>query len=503
MTAGRATVVATLAAPPREGSSGRIAPGADWLELRADLAGEVQADCLRGAFPGRLLYTLRSAAHGGQGPDRAEERIGRLIAAATAFDAVDLEADRDLAPDLLAAIAPSRRIVSWHGPASSPAQLEDRLAAMSSVEAALYKLVPAGGAPGQDAAALQWVAAKKRDDIALFVGGEAGAWTRLVSARVGAPWVYVSAGVAAAPGQPPLLAWARDYGLPALPPVEALFGIVGRPVAHSLSPRLHNAAYRAQGLPYLYLAFAPETFADFWLDLAEGEALERLGMPLRGLSVTAPFKEAALAVAGAVSPLAERVGAVNTLIWKEGVWEGDTTDPEGVSGALRQGGIEIAGRRAAVLGAGASGRSAAAGLQIGGAEVTLFNRSAARGERAARRAVLLPPPAALAMAFRPLATFDPARFDIVVHATSLGRQSADPVPFALDRLTPAHAVVDLVYGEHETALAAAGRAAGSTVLDGRDVLWHQARGQYRRMTGRELPQDLARECLRIEAGGSA
>ena len=137
---------------------------------------------------------------------------------------------------------------------------------------------------------------------------------------MGAPWVYGSAGEGpAAPGQPSIAALRRDYGLPALGPVERLYGVVGRPVGHSLSPRLHNGGYRELGVPALYLAFEPESFGDFWLEVVEGGLFDDLGMPLSGLSITAPFKQAALAVAGAASPLAERIGAVNTLVRQGGV----------------------------------------------------------------------------------------------------------------------------------------------------------------------------------------
>src|SRR4030095_3950665 len=125
-----------------------------------------------------------------------------------------------------------------------------------------------------------------------------------------------------------------------LPPASVLAGLAGNPVGHSLSPRLHNAAYRALGLPRLYLPFHVESFGDFWLEVVESGSLDVLGLPLTGLSVTAPFKEAALAMAGASSPLAERVQSANTLLLNDGVWEAETTDPEGVVQTLLARGID-------------------------------------------------------------------------------------------------------------------------------------------------------------------
>src|SRR6185295_12602095 len=265
-----------------------------------------------------------------------------------------------------------------------------------------------------------------RRDVIAFATGAVGAWTRFVAPRLGAPVIYGSLGeIPGAPGQLSIERLRTDYGLPDLPPVEVLFGIVGHPIAHSLSPRIHNTAYRALGVPALYLPFDTESFGDFWLEVVESGELETLGLPLRGLSVTTPFKEAALAVAGAESPLAGLIGAANTLVWNQGVWEAEATDPDGVVLPLRDRGIAIEGLEAAVAGAGGAGRSAAEGLKKAGAQVTIFNRDAERGRAASDR---------LKIPYLPFADLDPSRFDLLVNATSLGRGEGDPLPFDPERL---------------------------------------------------------------------
>ncbi|MBV8201934.1 MAG: hypothetical protein JOZ15_15045, partial [Acidobacteria bacterium] len=392
-------------------------------------------------------------------------------------------------------------------------------------------------------------------------GGDAGTWTRLVAPRLGAPIVYGAAsdaaGVAGAPGQPSIRTLREDFGLPELRPAEVLFGVVGNPVAHSLSPRLHNGAYRELGIPALYLPFQTDSFGDFWLEVVEEGVLETVGLPIRGLSITAPFKAAALAVAGAESPLAGLIGGANTLVLRDGVWEAESTDPAGVVEPLRERGIEIAGRRAAVVGAGGAGRAAAIGLARAGAQVTLFNRSPERGEKA---------PADLDLACLPLGELDPGGFELLVNATPLGRAgggaaagqgrqgtgqarvagtpvqrgqqgheaqrgqqgqghegqqwgqqaalgqgaphgpsaAAEPLPFPVDGLRPGAVVIDLVYRREEegpTPLLAAARSSGAVTVDGREVLLGQARGQFRMMTGRDLPGDLARRLLGLAGGG--
>lgn len=486
-----ATLVATLTTPPGDGLEAELTDVA-WLEVRADLVGDLAPESLRTRFPGKLLYTLRSRAEGGGWEGSPERRKRRLLDAAARFDLIDLEANRDLSPDLLRSIPPERRVISWHGPATNLAGLKNVFEKMSAVDALLYKMVPTATQSGEEIPALLLLDVLKRRDLAVFCAGATGAWTRLVAPRLGAPVVYgAMGGVPGAPGQIPLRRLREDFGFPALPPVQRLFGVVGDPVAHSLSPRLHNTAYRELGIPALYLPFHVESFGDFWLEVVESGVLEQIGMPLQGLSITTPHKESALAVSAAPSPRAELIGAVNTLVSNEGVWEGESTDPEGVVLPLKARGLDLPSRRAAVVGAGGAGRAAAEGLAVAGARVTLVNRDAERGQQAA---------ALLKLPFIPLEDFRPASFDLIVNATSLGRQADDPLPFAVDGLVPEAVVVDLVYKEEPTPLLRAARERGLATVDGREVLVHQALGQFRWMTGREMPLATALRIVGLDGG---
>jgi 3-dehydroquinate dehydratase/shikimate dehydrogenase len=545
-----ASLIATLTTPLTPELAAGL-DGVEWLEVRADVLGDLDPEPLRRLFPGKLLYTLRSRAEGGSFEGSPERRKRRLLEAAGRYDRVDLEAARDLSPEVLTAVPRELRLISWHGPASDVEALEACFARMAAAEAALYKLVPWAVQPGEALAPLMLLHQLRRDDVIAFAGGDAGTWTRLVAPRLGAPVVFGAAGDApGAPGQPSIRTLCEDFGLPALPPVAALFGVVGNPVAHSLSPRLHNGAYRELGIPALYLPFQTDAFGDFWLEVVEEGVLETLGLPIHGLSITAPFKAAALAVAGAESPLAGLLGGANTLVLRQGVWEAESTDGDGVVEPLRERGIKVEGRRAAVVGAGGAGRAAAVGLSRAGARVTIFNRSAERGEKAAEE---------LGLEWRTLGELGAGEFDVVVHATPVGRgeevgeeagtgagvegnmqsrpaQQAsharrgestrrgdqaprgdqaqrgegavgavdDPLPFPVDGLRAGTVVIDLVYRRPEegpTPLLAAAAARGAVTVDGREVLLGQARGQFRLMTGRDLPRELARRLLGLPPAG--
>jgi len=486
----QATIVATLADPPTEEALASLPVEVGCLEVRADLVGDLDIDWLRDRFAGRLLYTLRSRAEGGRGGDDPEDRRQRLTTAARGFDLVDLEADRDLDSGALEEIDPARRLVSWHGPCAPWERLRDRLEAMSETEASIYKIVPAALLSGEELEPLKLLHHAGRSDVVAFAGGVVGAWTRQLAPYLGAPIVYGGLGRSVAPGQPSVR-WLIDAaGLPALPEVQVLFGLVGNPVSHSLSPRLHNRMYREIPLAFLYVPFHVERFGDFWLEVVESGTLDEIGFPLRGLSVTTPHKAAALAVAGAVSPLAERVGAVNTMVQREAVWEGENTDCEGVVRALEAAGVTFSKQRAIVVGSGRAGRAAAFALANAGSAVTVSNRSEERGREVAHE---------LGLPFVPLSELSPRGYEIVVNATSLGRRVDDPLPFAIDEIDVGSTVVDLVYGREATPLVAAARERGLEVVEGVEILVAQAVPQFRLMTNREMTPERGREVLGLGA----
>ncbi len=482
-------------APSASGDELRaLSERADCLEVRADLVGEIAADWLRERFAGELLYTLRSEAEGGRGPVDAGRRAERL-AAARGYDLVDIEADRDLGAGVLTSVEPVRRLVSWHGRGASLKALRGRLRQMSGAEARLYKLVTATERSGEELVPLELLLETGRTDVAAFGVGAIGAWTRLVAPRLGAPWVYGAAGsLVAAPGQPSIDRLRADYGLPSLPGVSRLFGVVGHPAAHSLSPRLHNAGYLDRGEAALYVAFDAPSFETFWSEIARSDFFERAGMPLGGLSVTAPHKAAALAAAAEAGDLAVRTGGANTLIPGRGTaaerqWRAESTDPEGVVGPLRRCGIELSGRTAVIIGAGGAGRAAAAGLAAAGAVVALANRTASSGQAAAE---------SLGVAFVPLDELAPGAFDVVVNATSLGHDPADPLPCDPNALGASAAAVELVYGGGPTPWRRALAARGVRVVDGREVLLHQGLAQFEAMTGEPLPFAVGAAALGLE-----
>jgi shikimate dehydrogenase len=258
-------------------------------------------------------------------------------------------------------------------------------------------------------------------------------------------------------------------------------GVCGWPVAHSRSPQMHQAALRAVGLRdwrYLRLPLPPELFTE------TVRALPAAGF--RGVNVTIPHKEAALALADAASESARAIGAANTLTFEGGRILADNTDAPGLLAALPAG-MAVKNRTALVLGAGGSARAVVWALRhAGAADVAVWNRTPARAE--ALTAVL---------GGRPVSAPEPA--DIVVNCTSVGLSEGDApfkaLPLDADSLGAGSLVVDLVYRDGGTQLLDAADANGADVVDGLEILAAQGAASFERWTGRTAPRQAMREAV--------
>ena len=487
----RINIIATLTSPPSQDGAeiGALPVEVEWLEVCADFTGDLDPDWLRDRFAGRLLYTLRSRTEGGNFDGSPDQRHERLKRAARFFDLVELEAERDLTPDLLAQIPAEKRLISWHGPAANLPDLEAKFAQLSSVPARFYKLAVKAAKCGDELVPLALLGRLNRSDVVAYADGPLGFWTRLVAPRLGAPFVYglVPSGTGTA-AEPTVDRLVEDYGFPHVERFEALYGIVGSQVFKSLSPRLHNAAYRGLKHPAIFVPFYAESFKEFWDEVAESEILNSLKIPIKGLTVMSPHKEAALLTTRKVSPMSRRAESVNILVRDNGTWRADTTDPETIFMAGRDHKVRMKQRRAAVIGCGGAGRAIATALDQSGAGVTLVNRGPERGHYASQL---------LDLPFTPLQEFSARGYDIVVNATPVGRDDGAS-PFRVETLDRDSVVIDLVYGFEPTPLVAGALALDRVAVDGREVLLTQVLRQFQMMTGREKPIHLMREKLGME-----
>jgi shikimate-5-dehydrogenase len=257
--------------------------------------------------------------------------------------------------------------------------------------------------------------------------------------------------------------------------------VLGRPVAHSLSPLLHRSAYAALGLTdWTYDAL--DIGADQLADLLAG-----LGPEWRGFSVTMPCKQAAVRVADSLEPLPRLLGAANTLVRTDTGWRAENTDVTGVGMALQLGGVEHV-EHAAILGAGGTAAAAAAALaSLGARQVDVLVRDPTRAADLLRVLAVLDVPATVT-------TLDAAEVVEAPVVVSTVPVDGQPAVAALD-WRPDHTVLDVVYAGWPTPLAGRVQAVGGTAISGLEVLFWQATLQVELMTGLPAPIAAMRAAL--------
>jgi shikimate dehydrogenase len=270
--------------------------------------------------------------------------------------------------------------------------------------------------------------------------------------------------------------------------MEQLYGIIGYPLGHTLSPLVHNWGFRRFGIEARYEAWPtpPEELAAF---------MDRFRQtPILGLSVTIPHKTAVMDYVDAVTELGRAVGAVNTLYWRDGAIVADNTDVEGFSRPLLVRGM--APESALVLGCGGAARAVVTGLRrLGVPRVVVTGRTAEKAAALARE-----------FGLEQAAWDDRARVEatLVVNTTPIGMSGRYEglSPFPREALAPSRIVYDLVYNPYATRLIEDATAAGACVVTGVEMFLYQAVEQFRLWTGRELPFDELRPLVMEALYGS-
>jgi shikimate dehydrogenase len=267
------------------------------------------------------------------------------------------------------------------------------------------------------------------------------------------------------------------------PPVVTLCGSIAR-LAGPLGRSVHEAGYHALGLAYAYVPFAVT-------DLP-GAVTGMRALGIRGFGVSQPYKQQVMTLVDAVEPVAERIGAVNTIVNTGGRLVGHNTDWMGAMRALEEV-RALGGARVFLLGAGGAARAIAFGLHARGAVVTIANRDAPRAEALARDTGAQG--AGLDEAARA------GDYDVIVNATNVGQSdTVSPGLVASETLHPGQVVLDIVYKPIRTPLLEAARSRGATVVHGGRMLLHQAAAQFELYTGVAAPLEAMDAALRAAIG---
>jgi 3-dehydroquinate dehydratase/shikimate dehydrogenase len=466
------------------------------VELRLDyIEGPVQVARLLADRHCPVIATCRRAADGGRwGQTEEARRLVLRTAIVEGADYVDLEDD-------IATSVPrygsTKRIVSHHDFHKTPTDLESLHARLAGMDADIVKIATMANHPTDNLRMLDLVRSARIPTVGICMG-DIGMPTRILAGRYGAPFTFATFhdDRVLAPGQ---VGWRqmRDlYRYDAISTATRIYGVVADPVAHSLSPVVHNAALQAAGIDAVYLPFRvpAEQIDDFLTRSAE--------WPLSGLSVTIPHKEAVLKHVVHQEELVTAIGATNTLSFEPSGLVASNTDAIAAVESLKAALVErehvgddppkpspgFGLKTALVLGAGGAARAVAFGLKRQGVDVTVSSRTLERSRRIAGE-----------VGCRSVDWN--ARYRVphecIVNATPIGMHpNVDETPYAKEHLRPYMVVFDTVYNPENTLFVKEARAVGCQIVTGVDMFVRQAAIQFRIWHKADAPEQVMRDALK-------
>jgi 3-dehydroquinate dehydratase/shikimate dehydrogenase len=426
-----------------------------------------------------LIATCRRQEGGGLFRGSREEQIRVLAQAARSgcgWCDVEIETAKHLPRnELTQALSPARVMVSHHDFQGTPRNLRAIVRRLERIGGEAIK-VAAQCRSVSDSVRICELAHGRRDAVAIPMG-EFGLGGRILSLRMGSALAYAAVEHATAPGQLSLDAMADLYRASEITRNTRVYGVIGDPIGHSLSPLLHNTAFRARKFDAVFVAFLVRNLRDLLSAMK----------PFRvaGLSVTIPHKEKIVDYLDGCDPLAARIGAVNTVVVRGG-WRlyGYNTDYIGVLRSLERR-MRLAGSRVLLFGAGGAARAAAFALAQAGSIVCLCARRPERARALARAAGgQVVSRADLAHEF----------FDAIVNCTPIGMHPRGGSPLASAELN-CRMVMDMVYRPRQTELLRLARRKGIEIISGLEMFLAQGFAQYEIWTGERAPESAMRRAV--------
>jgi 3-dehydroquinate dehydratase/shikimate dehydrogenase len=428
------------------------------------------------------IGTCRRAVNGGKFKGSLAAQLTVLNKAhAAGCQIVDIELESALKtkPEVLARLRKTAGvIVSFHD-FRATRNLESTLEKMLKIPADFYKIVTTATTLSDNVTMMKFLQAQS--DKYAVIGlcmGEQGIISRVLSVRAGSVFTFgaVSAESKTAPGQVSARDLRSIYRIEQVDAATRIYGVAGDPIEQSLSPIIMNTALRRENVNGVYVALHAKTLKDLLYCVRE--------IPLHGVSVTMPYKQAIVEHLDNTDAHTAKIGACNTVVrGQDGKLYGFNTDIVGVLRPLEQR-ITIEASKVLVIGAGGAARAAVFGLKERGAEVWILNRSAIRAQKLARQAK--------AKVIK-RADVHKTQFDVIINATPVGMGNTKDCPLREDEVQ-AKVVFDMVYDPVETRLLQIARSKGIAVVAGIEMFVHQAARQFEIWTGKPAP---AGEMLRV------
>jgi 3-dehydroquinate dehydratase / shikimate dehydrogenase len=467
--------------------------GVDLVELRVDcLRREPDLKRILKEKPTPFVFTVRRGVDGGLwrgNEDKRQQLLREAIAAGV--DYIDLE--MDIAPKIRR-FGKTKRIISYHNMKATPVDIPDIAEQCEGLDPDIVKISTTASTLAEASRVLHLASVAKKPTIPIAMG-DIGVFTRVLGAKYGAPFTYAGFNPERvfAAGMQPFQVLLNDYAYDRINSKTEIYGVVGDPIEQSLSPTVHNAAFRHLGLNKVMIPFL----------VPNGELpaffQELLWLEIKGCSVTIPHKEVLVPLLQHKEGAVERTGTCNTvLIQEQGRRTGYNTDYRAAMDSLEeamggQGGDEegsaLFEKHVLVLGAGGVARSIAFGLMRRGANITITNRHDERATQLAEEV------GCRAVTWSARAS---TMAEVIINCTPVGMHpEVDDTPLPPGAFSrPNMVVFDTIYHPENTMMLKLARERGCKPVTGVDMFLRQAALQFKLYTGQDAPMDVMRDALR-------
>src|SRR5215472_1675491 len=429
-----------------------------------------------------IIATCRRAASGGkfQGSIASQlEILGKAAAMGCQFVDIELQSASRLKPAQLEKLRSKAAVILSFHDFEATQKLDKILAKMATYPADFYKIVGTAKTLYDNVTLMKFLD-RHRDAHALVAlcMGEQGIISRVLGVRAGSAFTFaaLTKDEKTAPGQIAVQELRGTYRIDQVDAATKVYGVVGDPIAHSLSPAIMNAALRRENVNGVFLALHAKSLKDLLACVRE--------IPIHGLSITMPYKEEIVPYLDNTDPLTAKTGACNTVVRShDDKLYGFNTDTSGVVRPLEQR-MPLHDARILVLGAGGAARAAVFGLKERGAQISILNRSLPAAQKLGRQA------RARVVKRADLKKLD---FDVIINATPVGMGNTRESPLDADEIK-AQYVCDMVDDPAETRLLELAKERGAQIIPGSEMFVHQAARQFEIWTGKPAPRE---DMLRI------
>jgi 3-dehydroquinate dehydratase / shikimate dehydrogenase len=430
-----------------------------------------------------VIATCRRVASGGKFRGSIASQIDILAKASAAgcqLVDVELQTATKCKPEQLKKLRTRAALILSFHDFRATKKLDETLQKMLAYPADFYKIVSTATTLSDNVTMIKFLA--REGDKHSLVGmcmGEQGFISRVLGVRAGSVFTFASAiaGEETAPGQVTSQELRNVYRIEQVDAATRVYGVVGDPIAHSLSPAIMNAAFRRENVNAVYLSLHAKVLKDLLTCVRE--------IPIHGISVTMPYKESIMSHLDNTDSHSAKIGACNTVVRaQDGKLYGFNTDSSGIVRPLERRLNTLEGARILVLGAGGAARAAVFGLKERGCEVYILNRTAGPAKKLAHQA---------RARLMKRADLKKLAFDVIINATPVGMGNTRETPLQEKEIN-ARYVFDMIYDPPETRLLKLAKERGAQIIPGIEMFVHQAARQFEIWTGKPAPWD---EMLRV------